>query len=198
MKLFGSITSPFVRKVRMAAAELEIALTFELIDVREPNETLNQIAPVGKIPVLRLQYGATIFESDLIVRYFESTKAHTSLFPEKFDLQFEQHLALVNSSMDTAAQIIMESWRASSPDNKKALDKLKERLSRCMTALNREADLVNNNTDYRWIAMASLLGYLDFRNQLPNWKELVPNLLPWFDEISSSASFQETAPHQSN
>ena len=193
MKLLGSTTSPFVRKVRMCASELDIPLEFELVDVRTPNEALSKIAPVGKIPVLILDSDPVLYESDIISRYLCSTKS-CNLFSANFSLEFELTLALINSSMDAAAGLIMEGWRELSPDKDRALQKLSKRLVRCLEELNKKSSQIQQDFSYLSISTACLMGYLDFRQQLPDWTSFLPNLLDWYQEVSNRASFTSTAP----
>lgn len=52
MKLIGSLTSPYVRKVRIVLAEKKIEYEFELDSPWSPGSNVPNINPLGKIPVL--------------------------------------------------------------------------------------------------------------------------------------------------
>ena len=74
MKLWYSPTSPFARKVRMAAFELRLPDdTFDLIEVDPWSDAqLRGINPLGKVPVLRLDDGGVLYESSVIVEYMNT------------------------------------------------------------------------------------------------------------------------------
>lgn len=194
MKLLGSITSPFVRKVRICASELSIPLHFQLVDVKSPTQEFLSLAPAGKIPVLILDSDKTLFESDLICRFLAQSKSNNTLFPAEFDVEFELSLALINSCLDAAAGMIMESWRLHSPDREATLEKLSSRLRRCLTTLNSSKESIENGPKFLSISASCLLGYLQFRQQVPEWKDLVPDLLNWYANASSTDIFKATQP----
>ena len=54
MKLIGSLTSPYVRKVRVVLAEKKIDYEFELDSPVSPETIVPDFNPLGKIPVLIL------------------------------------------------------------------------------------------------------------------------------------------------
>lgn len=66
MILRSSPPSPFGRKVEVAASVVGLAKEIEVVaaDTGDPNEILRRQNPLGKIPVLVLENGTTIFDSD--------------------------------------------------------------------------------------------------------------------------------------
>ncbi len=194
MKLLGSTTSPFVRKVRICAMELSVPLDFELVNVKAPEESFYTLAPVGKIPVLMLESDRAIFESDLICRFLVQSKSNHTIFPAEFDVEFEICLALINSCLDAAAGMIMEGWREQSPDKEMMLKKLSSRLTRCLVTLNSRKDQIETGPKFLSISGLCLLGYLEFRQQVPEWRELVPDLLNWYAEEKTTDIFKATQP----
>jgi glutathione S-transferase len=67
MKLYGTTTSPFVRRVRIVAAELGLPCT--LLDVnQEANQAaMRKLSPIWKVPVAVLTDGRVVFDSRVIV-----------------------------------------------------------------------------------------------------------------------------------
>ena len=51
--LYGVNVSPFVRKVRVALAEKNIAHEHESVNPMSPPENYREISPLGKIPAWR-------------------------------------------------------------------------------------------------------------------------------------------------
>ena len=73
MKLYYSITSPFARKVRVAADLLGLESQIELIstDVYAKNDYY-RVNPLVKIPALQLRDGNTLTNSPFILEYLDS------------------------------------------------------------------------------------------------------------------------------
>ena len=61
MKLIGSLTSPFVRKVRVVLAEKKLDYKFEVEDVWAADTQIMQSNPLGKVPCLVMEGGEAIF-----------------------------------------------------------------------------------------------------------------------------------------
>ena len=65
MKLIGSATSPYVRKVRIVMAEKKLDFQFILEDVWAANTTITASNPLGKVPCLVMyakRHCPTIFD----------------------------------------------------------------------------------------------------------------------------------------
>src|ERR1700760_4839020 len=68
MKLYSHPVSPFARKARIIAHELDIKL--DVIDVQARNdESLRRLNPLKQIPVLVLDDGSSLFDSPVICEY---------------------------------------------------------------------------------------------------------------------------------
>jgi glutathione S-transferase len=67
MKLYGTTTSPFVRRVRIVAAELGVAI--ERVDTASDHgqQLLREVSPIRKVPVAVLSDATTVFDSREIV-----------------------------------------------------------------------------------------------------------------------------------
>ena len=79
MKLIGSLTSPFVRKVRIVAAEKFIEYEF-VVDVPwEADTQVPEYNPLGKVPVWVMEDGKSLFDSRVIVEYLENMRDRKSV-----------------------------------------------------------------------------------------------------------------------
>lgn len=194
MRLLGSVTSPFVRKVRMVVHELDLGsvVHFELTEAKSPTPELLRLSPIGKIPILILSEEEAVFESDLISRYLANRFENSTLFPSSFDLCFEKSLALINGGMDAAAALVMESWKSPKLQDKGIIDRQKSRLVRIISYL--EESGIPPVPLYINFALGSLLGYLDFRNPVESWGEMAPTLQRWFYDIRETDIYKATAP----
>ena len=71
MKLIMSLTSPFARKVRVVMAEKRIDYE-PVVDIPwEPTTRVPEYNPLGKVPVLVMDDGSTLFDSRVIVEYLD-------------------------------------------------------------------------------------------------------------------------------
>ena len=71
--LRASLASPFVRKVRIAAALLGLQdrIDIAVADTSNAEDSLRSQNPLGKVPALILENGETIFDSAVIVEYLD-------------------------------------------------------------------------------------------------------------------------------
>jgi glutathione S-transferase len=90
MKLYGTTTSPFVRRVRVVAAEVGQAL--ELLNTApDPGQAqLREVSPIRKVPVAVID-GRTIFDSRTIIEYLTLTRGWGEVVPAR-DRWHEQNL----------------------------------------------------------------------------------------------------------
>ena len=84
MKILGSPGSPFVRKVRVIAAEKGIAAEYVVERPSAPGSRIPQLNPLGKIPVLVLDDGDTLYDSVVIGEYLDGLKPEPRLVPAAF------------------------------------------------------------------------------------------------------------------
>src|SRR3954454_22933023 len=82
MKLIGSLTSPYVRKVRIVMAEKKLDYQFELEDVWASDAILKS-NPLGKVPCLVMEGGEAVFDSRVIVEYLDTRSPVSRLIPER-------------------------------------------------------------------------------------------------------------------
>src|SRR5450631_2318725 len=80
MKLIGSLTSPYVRKVRVVMAEKKLDYQFELEDVWGQDAILKS-NPLGKVPCLVMEGGEAVFDSRVIVEYLDTLSPVGKLIP---------------------------------------------------------------------------------------------------------------------
>lgn len=85
MKVYGLPLSVPTNAVRYVLSYLKIPFEFTPVDIvkgEQHGETYSKIAPSNKIPLLELDDGNTIFESNAICRYL-ADKAGASIYPKE-------------------------------------------------------------------------------------------------------------------
>src|SRR5690625_4986612 len=113
MKLIGSLTSPFVRKVRVVMAEKK--LDYELIvdDVWVDDAIIGQYNPLGKIPCLIVEDFGSLFDSRVIVEYLDTLSPVSRLIPQggRDRAQVKLWEAAADGLMEAAVNINIEERR---------------------------------------------------------------------------------------
>ena len=80
MKLLGSLTSPYVRKVRIVMAEKKLDYQLVLEDVWA-SDAIKKSNPLGKVPCLVMEGGEAVFDSRVIVDYLDTLSPVGRLIP---------------------------------------------------------------------------------------------------------------------
>ena len=114
--LRNSPASPFVRKVRIAAAVLglEREITIEAADTMSPTDTVRQQNPLGKIPALVLEDGTVLFDTRVILEYLDYRAGGGRIVPTDPTARFAalRLQALADGLMDASILLIYEGrWR---------------------------------------------------------------------------------------
>ena len=89
MKLFGSLGSPYARKVRILLAEKNIAHEFVIARGSAPDSPVPPYNPLGKIPTLVRDDGRGLYDSPVIIEYLDAFGTGPKLIPEDFDSRIE-------------------------------------------------------------------------------------------------------------
>ena len=110
MKLIGSYTSPFVRKISILL--LEKGIEFEFVN-EQPYNAENGVAqynPLGKVPALVTDEGEYWFDSPIIAEYIELLGVAPAMLPAdpKAALAVKQIEALADGIMDAALTSVRE------------------------------------------------------------------------------------------
>lgn len=200
MKLISSPTTPFGRKVRIVLLEKKIP--FELIiDVPWTADTkVGDYNPLGKVPVLVLKDGETLYDSRVIVEYLEHVSPVGQLIPSDPGARIETRKieALADGITDAAALVFLEFKR---PEAQRSQDwmlrqqaKVFKGLEALAEALGERLNFIGNKLSLADIAAGCCLGYLDFRFPDIKWREAHPNLAAFHEKVSGRASFKETVP----
>jgi len=195
-----SPTSPYVRKVVVAAAERGLAehVRFQATNPWDPADDLPGDNPLGKVPALKLEDGTVLFDSPVIVRYLDTLHDRAPLFARDGDRRWwvERTHALADGILDAAVTRLIETVRR--PKELYWADwdaRQKAKIERALDALALEVDrLVEDPPDIAAIAAACALGYLDFRFQAEEWRASRPDLANWYAGFAARASMQDTVP----
>lgn len=110
MKLIGSTTSPYVRKVRVVMAEKKLDYAFLLENVWAEDTTIQESNPLGKVPCLLMEDGGAMFDSRVIVEYLDTLTPVGRLIPslgrERAEVKCWE--ALADGILDAAILVRLE------------------------------------------------------------------------------------------
>src|SRR5688572_16418336 len=104
MKLYGTTTSPFVRRVRIVAAEINEP--FDRIETAtdEGQAALRAISPIRKVPVAVID-GRTIYDSHTIIEYLTLTRGYGALEPPRDRWREHNLVNAVDAALDAVIQL---------------------------------------------------------------------------------------------
>lgn len=200
MKLIASLTSPYARKVRIVLAEKKIDCPLQLDIPWESTSTVADFNPLGKVPVLLMDDGSSLYDSRVIVEYLDAISPVSRLLPQDRRLLVETRRfeALADGICDAAANIVVERRRPAVQQSQEWVERQQGKIDRGLAALSAMLGERHwcNGEGYSLadIATGCMLGYLDFRFADLQWRDLYPNLERLYDKLSAQASFADTVP----
>jgi glutathione S-transferase len=201
MKLLGSDTSPYTRKVRVVMAEKKIEYQYERVDVFSPDTTIQQTNPLGKVPCLIMDDGGAVFDSRVIVEYLDNLTPVHRLIPPSGRARVEVKCweALADGLLDAALLIRLETTQREESQRSatwtaRQKGKIDAALGAMASGLGENAWCCDGKYTLADIAMGCALGYLDFRFPQFDWRTDHPNLARHADRLFARPSFIETAP----
>jgi glutathione S-transferase len=198
MKLLGTTSSPFVRKVRIVALEKNLPLGFIVDSPLEIGSAVPTINPLGKVPVLVRDDGTAMIDSPLIVEYLESLGEHPRLIPVGFAerLAVRQWEAIADGVVDAAVLVRMEQLRAEHERSAEWIARQQEKVERGVQFMNSELGGSEYCVGGQWtladIALGCCIGYLEFRAPAGNWRMRFPQIVRAMAAIEERASFRAT------
>lgn len=201
MKLLGSITSPYVRKVRVVMAEKRIEAQFELVDVNAPDSPIVQSNPLGKIPCLIMDDGGAVFDSRVIVEYLDNlTPVHRLIPPNgRSRVEVRTWEALADGLLDAALLVRAEQTQRTDAQRSPAaiarqMGKIENALAAMSSGLADKPWCADGKYSLADIAVGCALGYLDFRFPQLGWRSQFSNLAVHADKLYARPSFADTRP----
>ncbi|MCM5557720.1 glutathione S-transferase family protein [Pleomorphomonas sp. NRK JP5] len=198
MILRCSLTSPFGRKPRLAAAVLGLSERIEVTpaDTFDDNDSLRAQNPLGKVPTLVLADGATLYDSRVILEYFDHLAGGGRLIPIEPEARFAalKLQALGDGILDAGVLRRLETLFRDEPSwSQRWLGYQSGKMNRALDALDL-APPSDTEILVGEIAVACGLGFIDFRLG-DDWRAGRPRLAEWFERFAARCpGFVETSP----
>lgn len=200
MKLLGSMTSPFVRKVRVVMVEKKLEFEFVLEDVWAADTKIQEFNPLGKVPCLVTDDGGSLYDSRVIVEYLDTLSPVGRLLPQgnRDRTATKCWEAIGDGVLDAGVSIVVEGRR---PEHLRSEDWVNRQRKKIISALNAmERGVSPNhfcmgvNFSLADVSVGCALGFLDFRMPDLNWRENHPNLAALYERLMARPSFATTVP----
>jgi len=200
MKLYSANASPFARKVRMALIETDLASQVEIVLVSgTPTDTGTMPLaqnPLGKLPALERKEGPALYDSNVICQYLDDL-GNGSLYPDGPRRWETLTLEATADGIMEAAVLMVYEGRVR-PEELQYEDWVEAQWCKVTRALDavesRWMSHLAGPFDASHIAMATALGYLDFRHGPRDWRSGRPALAKWLENLESRPSYAETLP----
>lgn len=200
MKLIASLTSPYVRKIRIVLAEKKIDCDLVLDSPWVEGNQVAAVNPLGKIPVLVLDDESTLYDSRVIAEYLDTVAPNNRLIPAsgRERIGVKRWEALADGVLDAAVAAFLEAKR---PDGERSPSWIERQRGKVNQALKVMSDDLGEQP---WchgsclsladIAVGCALGYVSFRLGDIRWTEQYPNLAHLYEKLMQRSSFAETVP----
>ena len=198
MKLYSHPVSPFARKARIIAHELDIKLEIVHVESARKDDNLRNVNPLKQIPVLVLDDGSSLFDSPVICEYLNHAGGG-KFFPgmNLFKHSTGRWKALGLQALGDGIADAAVAWRYElvEPAERQNSD----RIARCKATVAAGLDALERvsfakDPTIGEISVACALGYIDFRHTDLDWKSSRPKLAGWYARFCEYPSMKATTP----
>lgn len=199
MKLHWSPRSPYVRKVMLAAHELGLAERIEclrtVVAMSSSNADLLPDNPLNKIPTLVLEDGRVLFDSYVILEYFDQISGRPPLIPASGDARIAalRLHAFGSGLLDILILARNERDRPAGEKSQKHIDAFAFKRAAVLRHLEAEVDtFASDSISIGEIAIGCALAYSDFRFAAEPWRDAHPRLARWHKAFEARPTAQAT------
>ena len=201
MKLFHSITSPFVRKVMVCAKELGLEGRLELH--KSGAHPINRNAeivvenPLGQVPTLISNEGLALYDSRVVCEYLDQLGGGGRMFPR----DGSRWQALVEQSagdglLDAGLLCRYEALRPEDHRSSAWTGGQMEKIISALDQFEKWAPKFGDRVDIGTISIGCALGWFDFRFAGHDWRGGHPALAAWFKTFDARPSMAATRPSE--
>lgn len=203
MKLYGSLTSPFVRTARIAAIELglgdQVVLTPTVVRPTQPNRDYGaKVNPLRRVPALETEAGEIFLDSRVIVEFLNKA-AKGTIVPKGAAARiacFNRHAvfagateALVSAMYETRLRPEERRWPEWTADQ---IDKAHAVFDWAETRI----DDIGAEFDLAAISLVCLISYAQFRFASIDWLATRPRLAAFAEAMAKRPSVAATMPRE--
>jgi glutathione S-transferase len=201
MKLAFSTSSPFARKVRIAAIELGLIDKIEFVTTTvapaQPNPEYSRLTPLKKLPALMLDNGDVIVDSYVISEYLDELAGGGKLIPASGPARWKvkSDHSMLQGMLDS--MLLCRYENAVRPEPLRWQGWTEDHWNRAwsgMARFDKQADMLSRPLDISQIALVCVLGYADFRFADCGWRKAYPNLDAFHEKMLKRPSVKISIP----
>lgn len=199
MKLYGTLRSPFARKVRIVLAEKNIPCEYIITRGSTPGSPVPALNPLGKVPTLQRDDGSALYDSPVIVEYLDTLGSGPKLIPEDFGSRIEVKRWEALGDGVTEAIVAVNHERLEPPEkqhNAEWFAKRQAKIDLGLALMERDlgprAFCFGDRFTLADIATGYALGYLDFALPEVKWRKAHPALARLAERLAARPSFSST------
>lgn len=198
LKLIGSYTSPYVRKIRIMLAEKNIPYEFILDDVWGAQPQVLSFNPLGQIPSILLPTGEVLTDSRSIAEYLDWLVPEPAPKNLMHRLELLKWQALTEGLIDTSVKYRVEQIRPAALQWPDWFERQRGKLQRGFAALDAHLAtrewLANHEYSIADLTLQCALNFIDFRLNDWDWRAEFANLKRFETQLAHQAAYIETMP----
>jgi glutathione S-transferase len=197
MKLYGSLTSPYVRKVRMVLLEKNLPHEMSVEGPADAAGNVARLNPLRAIPVLERDDGDVYFDSIAICEYLDSLNDTPRLYPASGESRWQalRWHALGQGMMEATVARFVELRKPAEKQDAATVSKHEARIAQALAFANERVPasgfIQGETIGIADIALGAALGYIDLR-YAHDWRGKYPKLAGWFKPLSERPSYTAT------
>lgn len=206
LSLYGTLTSPFVRRVRIVAAELGVAVELHDVNDAAAQAEMRTHSPIWKVPVATLD-GQTLLDSHAITEALLAHRGPGPLLPfDPLDPGARNAIAVADGAADALINVLYLVRDGITPETSSYLRKQQERAASALGWLadrivggrvrtaDGERPFAGGTDDLGLveIALFTALDWMRFRKTYPIDRH--PNLVAFLALHETRPSFANTRP----
>jgi len=200
MKLIGSLSSPYVRKIRILLQEKQLPFDFVNDPPWEADTHISDYNPLGKVPALVSDADEVFFDSPVIADFIETLGSHAPQIPENAleSVRLRQFEALADGIVDAGVAWLLETRRVQDKQDANVISRQNGKVERGLGMLEKHLkgrEWVYGTAFSRAdIAVCVCLLWLDFRLPAFDWRAAHPVLTTYAARLEKRPSFVATIP----
>ncbi len=199
MKLYGTTTSPFVRRVRVVAHEIGVPIELVNTASDEGQAALREVSPIRKVPVMVIGEGRTLFDSRAIIDWLKTNRGWGGLAAAPDAWRDLDLLNAIDGALDSVIQLFYLRRDGVAIDGTPYAIRQLERTAAIVTWLtgqlapHQRSFTASAEPGLAEISLVCALDWMDFRNAYPT--QGLTALQPLRDALRERPSLVATRPH---
>lgn len=196
IRLYGTVTSPYVRRVRVVAEELGLPVTLIDTAVEAGQAELRSKSPIWKVPAAEID-GQLVFDSHAITELLLARAGKGPIAAWQLDdIEARNAIHVIDGALDALINVFYLRKEGVDVDQvpylKKQQERAKASLAWLETAVHEPFVTSKQTLGLPEIALGSALGWMRFRNAYPI--DSHPRLMRCLEALEKRPSFAATQP----